>query len=72
MMNKKYSRVSGLLVCFVCVCGILHANFVWGQIPSALTDTIKKGNGVIDLFKDVSGSDLQEYLLGRTVFLGLT
>jgi len=43
----------------------------WAEIPTVLTDTISKGDGVIDVFKDVSGAELQQYLGGETLYLGV-
>ena len=34
----------------------------YAQIPTALTDKVYKGEGVIDLLKDVSGTELQQYI----------
>ena len=43
----------------------------WAEIPTVLTDKIRNGSGVIDIFKDASGAELQEYLQGGTLFLGV-
>jgi hypothetical protein len=43
----------------------------WAEIPTVLTDTIKGGDGVIDIFKDVTGAELQEHLQGGTLHLGV-
>jgi len=34
------------------------------QIPTVLTDKVFKGSGTIDLLKDVSSAELQQYLTG--------
>lgn len=49
----------------------LYASHVWAVIPTVLTDTIKNGDGVIDIFTDVSGAELQENLEGGTLYLGV-
>ena len=41
------------------------------EIPTVLTDRIRKGNGIIDLFKDVIGSELQQHLQEGTLYLGV-
>lgn len=41
---------------------MLFTTAVYGQIPTVLTDKIHRGAGVIDLLKDMSGSQLGEYL----------
>jgi len=45
----------------------------WAEIPTVLTDTIKNGDGVIDIFTDASGAELQEYLQSEsgTLYLGV-
>ena len=43
----------------------------WAEIPTVLTDVINKGDGVIDVFKDVTGTELQQYLGGETLYLGV-
>jgi hypothetical protein len=43
----------------------------WPEIPVVLTDTINKGNGTIDIFKDITSAELKQYLQGGTVFLGV-
>ena len=50
---------------------LLSAVPAWAEIPTVLTDTISKGDGVIDVFKDVSGAELQQYLGGETLYLGV-
>ena len=42
----------------------------WAEIPTVLTDTISKGDGVIDIFKDATGAELEEYLQSGTLYLG--
>ena len=41
------------------------------EIPTVLTDRIKNGDGVLDVFKDVSGAELKQYLQGETFYLGV-
>jgi len=41
------------------------------EIPTVLTDTIKDGDGVIDIFKDVTGTELQEHLQAGTLQVGV-
>ncbi len=43
----------------------------YAQIPTVLTDKIRKGDGIIDIFKDASNASLQEYLQGGTLMLGV-
>ena len=45
----------------------------WAEIPTVLTDTIRNGDGVIDIFADASGAELQEYLQSEsgTLYLGV-
>jgi hypothetical protein len=45
----------------------------WAEIPTVLTDTIKNGDGVIDIFTDATGAELQEYLQSEsgTLYLGV-
>ena len=50
---------------------LLSAVPAWAEIPTVLTDTISKGDGVIDVFKDVTGTELQQYLGGETLYLGV-
>lgn len=50
---------------------LLSAVPAWAEIPTVLTDTISKGDGVIDVFKDVTGAELQQYLGGETLYLGV-
>ena len=61
---KKLSNIILLTV-------LLSAAPVWAEIPTVLTDTISKGDGVIDIFKDVSGAELEQYLQGETLYLGV-
>jgi len=41
---------------------LLTVGPAWAEIPTVLTDTIKNGDGVIDIFTDASGAELQDYL----------
>jgi hypothetical protein len=50
---------------------LLSAIPAWAEIPTVLTDKIRGGDGVIDVFKDVSGAELQQYLGGETLYLGV-
>lgn len=43
----------------------------WAEVPTILTDTISKGDGIIDLFRDVTGSELNDSLSSGTLFLGV-
>lgn len=49
----------GALLAALLVGPALHA-----QIPTTLTDKVFKGSGTIDLLKDVSSAELQQYLSG--------
>jgi hypothetical protein len=44
---------------------------VMAEIPTVLTDKIRQGSGVIDLFVDVTGAELESYLSGGTAFIGV-
>ena len=50
---------------------LLSAIPAWAEIPTVLTDTIKNGDGVIDIFTDASGAELQDYLQGGNLYLGV-
>jgi len=50
---------------------LLTAVPAWAEIPTVLTDVIRNGDGVIDVFKDVSGAELKQYLQGETLYLGV-
>ena len=50
---------------------LVTATAAQAQIPTILTDTIKQGDGVIDVIQDVSPASLQDYLSDGTVFLGV-
>ena len=50
---------------------LLSAVSAWAEIPTVLTDKIRGGDGVIDVFKDVTGAELQQYLQGETLYLGV-
>jgi hypothetical protein len=50
---------------------LLSAIPAWAEIPTVLTDVINRGDGVIDVFKDVSGAELQQYLGGESLYLGV-
>jgi len=50
---------------------IIYSIPAWAEIPTVLTDTISKGDGVIDIFQDASGIELQEYLQDGTFYLGV-
>ena len=41
------------------------------EIPTVLTDKIRRGSGVIDLFADVTGAELESYLTSGTAFIGV-
>lgn len=60
----KYARY----IIFLSV--LLTAVPVTAEIPTVLTDTIKNGDGIIDIFKDVSSIDLQEYMQDGIFFWG--
>jgi len=51
--------------------GLLAVIPARAEIPRVLTDTIKGGDGIIDIFKDVSGTELRQYLENGTLFLGV-
>jgi hypothetical protein len=44
---------------------------VKAEIPTVLTDKIRNGDGIIDIFKDATSTELQSYLEGGTLFLGV-
>lgn len=50
---------------------LVTATVSQAQIPTILTDTIKQGDGVIDVIQDVSPASLQDYLSDGTMFLGV-
>lgn len=50
---------------------LLQASAAWAAIPTVLTDTIKNGDGVIDIFTDVSATELEEHLESGTLYLGV-
>ena len=50
---------------------LLIAVSAFAEIPSVLTDNIKNGDGVIDIFKDATGAELEEYLQSGTLYLGV-
>lgn len=45
----------------------------YAALPTALTDKIRSGSGIIDIFKDASGTEVQEYFQGQggTFYLGV-
>jgi len=43
----------------------------WAEIPTVLTDKIRNGDGVIDIFTDATGAELQDYLQSGTLYLGV-
>jgi hypothetical protein len=50
---------------------LLVAVNVGAEIPTVLTDTIKNGDGIIDIFKDATSTELEEYLQGGSIYLGV-
>ena len=50
---------------------LLAAVPAWAEIPTVLTDTIRNGDGVIDIFQDATGAELQDYLQSGTLYLGV-
>ena len=50
---------------------MLNAVSAWAEIPTVLTDTIRNGDGVIDIFNDASGSELDDYLQDGSMYLGV-
>lgn len=50
---------------------LLVAVNVRAEIPTVLTDTIKNGDGIIDIFQDTSSAELEEYLQGETMYFGV-
>ena len=50
---------------------MLNAASAWAVIPTVLTDTIRNGDGVIDIFTDASGAELQDTLESGTLYLGV-
>ncbi len=60
-MNTRLSSAS-FLTPLLLAGAMFFNNAVYGQIPTVLTDKIHRGSGVIDLLKDMSGSQLGEYL----------
>jgi len=61
----KYIRSSIFLLLTL---GVVSA---YAQIPTVLTDKIRKGDGIIDIFKDVGSASLQDHLQGGTLMLGV-
>jgi hypothetical protein len=53
------------------VMGLAMSLHVRAELPVALSDTIKKGSGVIEILEDVVAADLQDYLQSGTMFLGV-
>jgi hypothetical protein len=67
--NRKYTMK---LKCYIIILALmLTAAPAGAEIPTVLTDKIRNGDGVIDLFQDVTGDELQQYLQGETVYLGV-
>lgn len=52
-------------------CTLIVATTLQAEIPAALTDTIRKGSGTINLLNDMTAAELQNYLLSGTMFLGV-
>jgi hypothetical protein len=53
------------------VVGVLAGATLQAQVPTTLTDKIYKGNGTINLLKDISAANLQNYLTSNgSLFLG--
>jgi len=61
---KKFQNIILLLA-------MLNAASAWAAIPTVLTDTIKNGDGVIDIFNDASGVELQDTLESGALYLGV-
>jgi hypothetical protein len=59
------------LLKYIIVLLLLMAIPAGAEIPTVLTDNIKGGDGVIDVFKDVTGAELEEHLQGGTLQLGV-
>jgi len=60
-----------ILRLFVILAIMMTVASAWAEIPTVLTDTISKGDGVIDIFKDATGAELEEYLQSGTLYLGV-
>jgi len=56
---------------FLLVMGLVMSLHVRAELPVALSDTIKKGSGVLEILQDVVAADLQDYLQSGTMFLGV-
>jgi len=50
---------------------ILFPGLAMAELPTALTDKVHKGSGVIDVLIDVLPNELQSYLSQGTMFLGV-
>ena len=57
---------------FLCIAGIILSGLTSNAtIPTELKDTIKKGSGSIDLLRNVTSPELEAYLKGGTMSLGI-
>jgi hypothetical protein len=50
---------------------LLAAPHLAADIPTVLTDKIRDGSGVVDLFKDTTSAELSSYLSSGVMFLGV-
>lgn len=66
-MNSKFR----VLVLKAGLCMALMPCIAVAQLPTALTDTIKKGSGTIDLLLDASAAELTQYLASGSMFVGV-
>ena len=58
-MCQTMKSMKGALALII---GLLIVSNLQAQVPTTLTDKIFKGGGTINLLKDISGADLQQYI----------
>ena len=59
------NRLTLILIAF------LMSELTYAEIPTVLTDKIRKGVGIIDLLQDTTVTELQEYLANGSLYLGV-
>jgi hypothetical protein len=59
---RPVPRSAVVLRFLVLSCFLISALSLRAEIPTVITDKIYKGSGVIDLMKDVSGAELEQYI----------
>lgn len=50
---------------------LVTVSTVWAEIPTVLTDTIRNGDGIIDILTDASSTELEDYLDSGVLYLGV-